>query len=440
VILVLGSFALVGVLSAAVVATSGWVVAEESTAAPSVSSESTAYDPLFSMDAYAQARAGVDSHPWSDPLTFMKDTSYTYATRGDLAIRLAELLGLENSTACYFADVRGPEDCFGAVGALYESGLLAGESSPSFFPERLVTRQVAAAWIVGALESKLGQEIDSPVPIRFSYYESAERWLGAFHDRDLVKGELARRVANAYRLGIVEPSEEGYLYPSFGVSATELQGMLDRAFTRTIQTKTAYPAAVSNSVKYAELQVNAEGPLVWQLEYQLAALKYRPGLIDGVFDVRTRDAVYAFQKVEGLKEDGIVGTGFWERLAVAETPRPVRQEAGDRIEVDLGRQVLFMIRDDEVTKIVHVSSGKSKTQTLWGEFTIDKKVPRWLHDSYNTTMYYSSFFSVDHRLAFHGYSDVPTWPASHGCVRTPIWMAKELYEEMPLGMRVYLYR
>jgi hypothetical protein len=247
-------------------------------------------------------------------------------------------------------------------------------------------------------------------------------------------------VANAYRLGIVDPSADGYLYPGLGVSEADLQEMLDRAFTTTIKAETDHPTAASTSVKYPELQLKSEGPLVWQLEYQLAALKYRPGLIDGVFDVRTRDAVYAFQKVEGLKEDGIVGTSFWEKLAVAETPRPKMERAGDRVEVDLGRQLLFMIRENQVTKIVHVSSGKSKTQTLWGEFTIDKKIPRWLHDSYNTTMYYSSFFSVDHRLAFHGYSEVPTWPASHGCVRTPIWMAKELYEEMPLGMHVYIYR
>ena len=455
VVAVIRSFVLAGALAAVLVTSSGWVVAEESTTtststtstAPSdsattttVPSESSAAAPLFSMDAYAQARAGVDSLPWSDPLVLVQGSGHGYVTRGELAVRLADLLDLENSTACYFTDVIGPEDCFGAVGALYESGLLSRETSSAFLPDRLVSREQAAVWIVAALEYKLDQEDDSTVPIRFSFYEPVDPWLGGLRDREMVSGALTRGVANAYRLGIIEPSDDGYLYPGFAASESDLQEMLDRAFTAGIDAKTAYPAVADANTRYPELEVGSEGPLVWQLEYQLAALKYRPGAIDGIFDVRTRDAVYAFQKLEKLTKDGVVGTAFWERLATAETPEPVLERAGDRVEVDLGRQVLFMIRDNEVTKIVHVSSGKSKTQTLWGEFTIDKKIPRWLHDSYNTTMYYSSFFSVGHRLAFHGYSQVPTWPASHGCVRTPIWMSKELYEEMPLGMHVYIYR
>ena len=42
-------------------------------------------------------------------------------------------------------------------------------------------------------------------------------------------------------------------------------------------------------------------------------------------------------------------------------------------------------------------------------------------------------------FAIHGYSSVPVWPASHGCVRVPMWLADWLYDQSPVGERVYVY-
>ena len=414
--------------------------APETTTTGSEATTTTVPTPLFSDDAFVEARAGVDSHPFSDPLAAVQGALQGYVTRGELAIRLAELLGLEDSRASFFSDVVGPEDCFGAVGALYGEQLLAGVGAPEFLPDRLVSRAQALVWITDALGYKLSLEADSKVPFRFSFFDSVELWLGGFKDRGLVDAVLERGTANAYRLGIVDVPSDGYLYPSLPLTQNDMSAMLSRAFSKPITVRTSVPEPVPAKASYPSLKFKSEGPLVWYLEYQLAALKYRPGPIEGVFDVRTRDAVLAFQKVEKLKRDGIVGDTFWKRLATAKTPEPKMEEAGTRVEVDLTRQVLFIIVENKVTKIVHISSGKSTTATLPGHFEIKKKIPRWLHDSYQTTMYYSSFFSVGHRLAVHGYSEVPVWPASHGCVRTPNWMAKELYEEMPMGTHVYLYK
>ena len=41
--------------------------------------------------------------------------------------------------------------------------------------------------------------------------------------------------------------------------------------------------------------------------------------------------------------------------------------------------------------------------------------------------------------AIHGFPSVPTYPASHGCVRIPIWIADWLYQQSPVGERVYVY-
>lgn len=42
-------------------------------------------------------------------------------------------------------------------------------------------------------------------------------------------------------------------------------------------------------------------------------------------------------------------------------------------------------------------------------------------------------------FAIHGWADVPRYPASHGCVRVPIWAADWLYDRSPVGERVYVY-
>jgi hypothetical protein len=41
--------------------------------------------------------------------------------------------------------------------------------------------------------------------------------------------------------------------------------------------------------------------------------------------------------------------------------------------------------------------------------------------------------------AIHGYPSVPTYPASHGCVRTPIWVQNSLIDQIELGIPVDVF-
>ena len=52
-------------------------------------------------------------------------------------------------------------------------------------------------------------------------------------------------------------------------------------------------------------------------------------------------------------------------------------------------------------------------------------------------MYYSLYWFRG--FAIHGYASVPPWPASHGCVRIPMWLAPGLYSRWGLGTTVYVY-
>ena len=96
------------------------------------------------------------------------------------------------------------------------------------------------------------------------------------------------------------------------------------------------------------------------------------------------------------------------------------------------RQVLFEVRRGKVVRVIHVSTGATGNTPL-GRWHIYLKTPG-LNGS---GMYYSNYFVG--AFAIHGYHSVPAWPASHGCVRIPMWQAPGVYARWPLGSTVYIY-
>ena len=95
-----------------------------------------------------------------------------------------------------------------------------------------------------------------------------------------------------------------------------------------------------------------------------------------------------------------------------------------------------MITDNRVWKIVHVSTGRLGTRT--GHFTVGVKYEGWVQCvTLDGEMYYPSY--IVSKTAIHGYRSVPAYPASHGCVRVPVWTAVELYEQLPKGTPVDVY-
>jgi hypothetical protein len=358
-----------------------------------------------------------------------------YVTRGQLTICLARALGLEDVALSYFEDVVVSRGYPGAVGALRKAGLLSGTEGSSFFPDEPVSRQEATLWIVECLGYKAKHDPGFPLAFRLSYIESAEAWLGAFQDRSLVDPTCARAVANAYRLGIIDAAARGWFYPTLPLSWGDLSIMLDRAFVESIQVRESFPEAVPALGGFPSIKLKSEGPLVWYLEYQLTALNYRPGPVDGVYDYRTADAVMAFEKVERLRRDGVAGEAFWQRITTARTPSPKLVATGTRVEVDLTRQVLFMITDNKVWKIVHVSTGRSRG-TPTGRGKVGTKQTGWNAVAVGW-MYYVSY--IRPHIAIHGSVSVPPYPASHGCIRVPKWMAVDLFYELPVGTRVDVY-
>lgn len=356
-------------------------------------------------------------------------------TRAELAYFLTRAMGLAESPGRPFSDVK-PDDWFaGSVSALFQNRLVRGTGPTTFSPERTVTRQEATTLVMRAVAATHGDDPATATAQKLTD-QQAQIWLGCFRDRLLIEPAGAAAVAAAYRLGILDSPSDGWFIPAGNLTRAELVVMLYRAFLRPIAARTVYPQNLAAVPEYASLSVGSEGTLVSFLETRLAALRYPCGPVDGLYDYRTRDAVMAFQKVERLKRTGTVTAQVWERLATAGIPVPNRSGSGDRCEVDLTRQVLIMVSGGEVTKVVHVSTGARGTRT--GHFSIGAKYEGWVECvTLVGKMYYPSY--VVSKTAIHGYESVPPYPASHGCIRVPVWTAAGLYQELPSGTLVDIF-
>jgi len=182
-----------------------------------------------------------------------------------------------------------------------------------------------------------------------------------------------------------------------------------------------------------ELASGARGRYVALLERRLVELHYHLVGIDDVFDYRTADAVMAFRKVQGMARIQTVDAAVWRALASPRAFVPRNHAPGFHIEVDQTRQVLATVRDGEVEDIIHVSTGKPSTPTRDGTFHVFSKLAGYS----SKQLYYPSFF--DGERAIHGWTDVPTYAASHGCVRIPYWVAVWLFDRDPVGTPVIVY-
>jgi putative cell wall-binding protein len=185
---------------------------------------------------------------------------------------------------------------------------------------------------------------------------------------------------------------------------------------------------------FGTVRVGSEGETVLWLEQKLTDLSYRPGPIDGVFDKCTFQAVMAFQKWEGLARDGVVGAEVWARLLGAARPTPSVIGSGSWIEVNKAKQVLLWVENGIVMRTLATSTGSANVGIVTPSrtFTIYAKSPKWDGPRYKP-LYLSGI------LAIHGYPSVPAWPASHGCVRLPMWDMDELYPLIGVGTKVHIY-
>lgn len=198
----------------------------------------------------------------------------------------------------------------------------------------------------------------------------------------------------------------------------------------------AQPRQVGASLSRAEIK---------EVEQRLADAGFWTGPIDGAFDAGSRSALIAFQKWHGRE---VTGQLTKDELDVIRTSsRPGARELGyEHVEVDLDRQVLMLVSEDGDVRVLPTSTGNGKTfmddgqesisYTPRGRFLVYDKSVGWETGPLGS-VYYPNYISGG--VAIHGSRNVPTEPASHGCIRIPIFAAREVSKLLKIGTIVLVY-
>lgn len=150
-----------------------------------------------------------------------------------------------------------------------------------------------------------------------------------------------------------------------------------------------------------------------------------PSGLTGTVDAQTSTAVLGFQKWAGLPRDGVLGQSTVAALSRATRPEPALRKPGRRIEVQVGRQLALLIQDDRVVRSVHISSGAGGATPL-GSFRVFRKERYSWSVPFKVWLPWASYFVGG--VALHEFGSVPTYAASHGCVRVNRYDASLLYE------------
>lgn len=210
---------------------------------------------------------------------------------------------------------------------------------------------------------------------------------------------------------------------------------------------TSSTTAVAEPTTEAPPAVPREGdPSIKALQQRLADLGYDIGPIDGFAGSRTFYTIMAFQKVEGLARTGEDSDALRAALATASPPGPiVPGGAANRVEIDINRQVLLLWKGGALARVLSVSTGSGEHYCVDGEcdtaitptgtFRIGRKASG-LEVSRLGQLWDPMYFYGG--IAIHGSPSIPGYPASHGCVRVPMYSSASLYDQVPSGTMVYV--
>jgi len=235
------------------------------------------------------------------------------------------------------------------------------------------------------------------------------------------------------RAKIVKAGRGGGFSASFtaqGVGILKVQAV----HAKTAQQRTLKAAPFHVTVLQRAAHAGERGLAVRFLQNMLAAKGYVVGQRN-VYDARTARAVLAFRKMTNMARTTSASEGVFQALQRGKGAFPVRfRSHGRHVEGDLTHQVLALIGNGgKVERLYPMSSGKPSTPTVLGSFRVYNRTP----GTNSEGMVYSSYFIRGY--AIHGYYDVPTYAASHGCLRVPIPDAIPIYNWVRYGTPVDVY-
>ena len=213
------------------------------------------------------------------------------------------------------------------------------------------------------------------------------------------------------------------------------------------------------------------GSEVQMVQGRLKELGFEPGPIDGQFGDLTRSAVWAFEKLvlqtPRSEATGRVTDEMWQRMQDPLVIMPRRPDAAtaDHTEIYLPEQVVIFFVDDEPALISHMSSGTGDewceevtispgeygnedgteplkrgecgvSNTPGGVFEYYRRV-EGVRQSGLGGMWNPVYFNYG--IAIHGALNVPLEPASHGCIRIPMYVSEYFQDLAGDGDQVFVF-
>jgi peptidoglycan hydrolase-like protein with peptidoglycan-binding domain len=263
-------------------------------------------------------------------------------------------------------------------------------------------------------------------------------------------------------------------------SASGSLGSVDVSLT--VPPSTAAPVVVTEATVPktqldAPLSEGMSGESVRRVQTRLKELGFDPGPVDGVFGTGTKQAVWAYEKLTNpaIRYDAVSGTvtnELWQTMQDNVT-FPARRPGGagtTHMEIYLDRQVAIVYTDDAARLITHISTGElnadGSPKTWCEDVTYDtdakgealpepvtkpmcaeSKTPGGVFEFYRRyegtrngplgSMWNPVYFNYG--IAVHGARNVPDAPASHGCVRIPMFISEYFPDLVANGDLVYVW-
>ena len=198
------------------------------------------------------------------------------------------------------------------------------------------------------------------------------------------------------------------------------------------------------------------GPNLAAVQLRLMQLGFWTSGANGQWGTTTSQAVMAFQKYIGLPTTSRVDAATAAYLSNYTFKAHGTTNTGTLIEVDKGKQLLFVVVDGKTQWVVNTSTASGKAysepdQNHPGQLQTGVAItPDGLFKTYRERpvgwwagdlgqIYRPKYFSGG--TAVHGLSSVPDYPASHGCVRVSPAAMDWIWDNniMPLGIPVWVH-
>ena len=250
------------------------------------------------------------------------------------------------------------------------------------------------------------------------------------YDGVVVIKVVHRRVTVGAYKARVKAGRATFSIPLRGVDAFTLKVIVPAArglSGRSFQVKVA--------VRAKTLSAGSRGLYVKGMLTALRRLRFRVPNVGTSFTTQVKDSVMAFQKAYRLSRTYVFNTACWRKIDRAKIIKPRYSSPSRHLEVDKTRQILMVVKGGKAYGIICVSTGATGN-TPEGAKRIQQK-HSYTTSGFGGILVRTMGFQGD--FAIHGYSPVPPYPASHGCVREPIWACYWVYDNSFVGERLYVY-